>query len=143
MDTKIDLTKVMYIEQMHDEKIDEILICDKKLVLAFNELHFEHNGIASATKAKMIFSGFEDIPSDVFVDLISMKHCKITDGKRIYVDEFVQIMQKKKIKIEVEEILGRIEHILIRGVIVNPDGKYVNSDVEISICAKEITYEFE
>jgi len=133
------LEEIISLDQMHDERVDEIFIKDGQLFLCFNELHFDHNGMY--LKAKIIFSGFEDILCDSSIDIFSIERCKIREGRRLYIDEFISYVKKEKIELEVIDILYGYGKILITGEIINSDGTY-GDKFNFSIFSKEILYSF-
>lgn len=127
------------LDQMHDEQIDEIRMDKDILVLKFSHLHFPHE--KQYNSAELIFSDFEEITSDVYIEIFERINCIITSGKRFYIDEFIPYMNQNSIILEVMDILHGYEEILIRGKIINNNNSY-GEHFNLSISVKKISYKF-
>ncbi len=133
------LSNYDFLDQMHDETIDKISIDDNKLELTFNSLHFLHG--KQYKSAKIIFSDFEDVTTDVHIDMFVKEGCNIKSGCFKYINEFIPYMKNKKIKLEVISILSGYEEIVIKGEFINENGSY-GEHFLLSISAKKISYIF-
>ena len=109
------------------------------LVLKFSHLHFPHE--KQYNSAELIFSDFEEITSDVYIEIFERINCIITSGKRFYIDEFIPYMNQNSIILEVMDILHGYEEILIRGKIINNNNSY-GEHFNLSISVKKISYKF-
>ena len=128
-----------FLDQMHDETIDEISINDNKLELTFNSLHFPHG--KQYKSAKIIFNDFEDVKTDVHIDIVVKEGCNIKTGCLKYIDEFIPYMINKKIKLEVISILFGYEEIVIIGEFINEKGSY-GEHFQLWISTKRVIYTF-
>ncbi len=79
---EIFLSDFQCLDQMHDEQIDEIRVSKDILILRFSHLHFPHR--KQYNSAELIFSGFEEITSDVYIEIFERTNCIITSGQRFY-----------------------------------------------------------
>lgn len=127
-------------DQMHDEIIHEISVENECLVLHFKELHFPHGGMFS--KAKIIFSGFEDILYDVrFVFFAWNKRLRIKHGTNRYLYEMLEELGKKKKTFEVINTYFTYKAVLMSGKCKdNSTGKIEEFVLEID--ADEVSYTF-
>ncbi|MDE5613440.1 MAG: hypothetical protein K2I74_02195 [Treponemataceae bacterium] len=127
-------------DQMHDEIIHEIDIENGCLVLHFNELHFPHGGTFS--KAKIVFSGFEDILYDVRFNFFAWnKRLHIKHGTKRYLYEMLEELGKKKKTFEVINTYFAYKTVLIFGECKdNSTGK--TEEFVLEIDADEISYMF-
>lgn len=113
MERKIQLSDFSQ-DQMHDEVIHEISVENSCLVLTFNELHFPHDGTFS--KAKIIFSGFEDILYDVhFIFFTWDKKLRIKSGRKRYLYEMLEELNKKKKVFEIIDTYFAYKRFLLFG----------------------------
>lgn len=133
------LSDFPYLDQMHDEQIDGIKMDAESLVLKFSRLHFLHG--EQYNSAELIFSGFEEITSDVYIEIFERKNCIITSGKRFYIDEFIPYMATNNIVLEVIDILYGFAQIFIRGKVINSNNSY-GEHFNLSVSSKKITYKF-
>ncbi len=138
MERTIQLSDFDY-DQMHDEIIHEIGIENACLVLRFNDLHFPHGGTFS--KAKIIFSGFEDIMYDVRFTFFTWKRTHIKHGRKKWLYEMLEELSKRKKTFEVINTYFAYKTILITGECKdNSTGK--TEDFTLEIDADEISYTF-
>lgn len=129
-----------FLEQMHDEQIDEIIISENKLELIFSTLHFSYDN--NSKSARIVFSDLEDITSDVYVSIFVKKGEIIKGGCVKYIDDFFQYFKKENIKLEVTDILTGYDLIMIQGRIVNSDNSYREENFQMVISTNRITYCF-
>ena len=132
------LSDYIFLDQMHDERVDEIDICENQLELVFNSLHFPSE--KNYKSAKIMFKGFEDINSDAYIDIFTSEE-KAKICYRKYIDEFVPYMHEQKLKLEIIDILTGKELVMITGTFVNPNG-YYGDKFQLVVSAKEISYLF-
>lgn len=107
-------SNLFLIEQMHDEIINKIECNSSNLILKFDELHFKHFD-SFFDRAEMIFSGFDDIYSDVSIELYKMDGVKIKNGEKLYLDDFYNKFQDEKVNFEVLDMFVGYKSFLICG----------------------------
>ena len=105
------------ISYFHDARIIDIKTIDNEMILYFDDSRF-YNLTKVYKSAQLIFTGFEDFNSDIFVDLFSMRKCKITHGKRLYFYDFIKFFHKQKIKLELVDLYISFGKVIIKGVCV-------------------------
>lgn len=136
---RYDVYDLQKLDQMHDETIHKILIKDEKLILKFDELHYSHNG-GNFQKAELVFCGFEDICCDAYMDIVKAKNCRIKNGKRFYIDEFIDRMKRTELTLEVIDILLGYGKIVIFGNVFKKLKR--SAQFCLTIHAKEVAYLF-
>ena len=129
-----------FLNQMHDEIIDDIIVTDNHIELVFNSLHFPH--IKNYKKARIIFDDLEDVNCDAYVRIYFEKQCIIEKGEVLYIDEFIKFMEKEKIKLEVIDIMSGYNLIMIQGQCIDSDNSYRDENFQLVISTEKISYFF-
>ncbi len=134
------LSEHYFLDQMHDEKINEITINKNEIALIFNELHFLHTKKYSS--AKILFKDLEDVNCDAYVRIFVEKQCIIEEGIILNIDEFIKYLKKEKIKLEVIDILQGYDLIMIVGCFVNIDNSYRDERFQLVVSTEKVSYIF-
>lgn len=129
-----------FLDQMHDEIIDDIIVTDNQVELVFNSLRFTHK--KNYKKARIVFDDLEDANCDAYIRIYLEKQCIIEKSEILYIDEFIKFMEKEKIKMEVIDIMSGYNLIMIQGQFMNSDNSYRDENFQLYISTEKISYAF-
>ena len=134
---RFPLDKPNLIYQMHDERIDEIYVKENNVILLFKEIL---HPVLNESHCKIMFSGFEDVNSDISILVFNIDKDLNVFGRKIYFDEFINsFVNKGQPIMDIINILYGYYKIVIRGVLLRKSG-YAEKNILIQIEAKEMSF---
>lgn len=134
---KFSLDTPNLIYQMHDERIDEIYVKENNVILSFKEII---HPLFNEKQCKIMFSGFEDVNTDILVSVFNTDSDLNISGRKLYFDDFINsFVHKEQPIMDIIDILYGFCKIVIRGVLLRKSG-YSERNILIQIEAKEMSF---
>ncbi|MBO7608554.1 MAG: hypothetical protein J6T28_13205 [Paludibacteraceae bacterium] len=126
--------------QMHDQEINRIILTENSIQLCFDAVCSDY---IRGSKAILEFFGMkegtDEVSCSAYLDVYNMKHLKISEGKRLYADEFNSFMQKDKISLIVLDMWVGYGSFMITGKV--SEGKQIGDKCfSLVIDATKIEY---
>lgn len=128
-----------FLDQMHDEIIDDIVVNENQVELVFNSLHFPH--IKNYKTAKIIFNDLEDANADAYFNIFLMDRGTIKNGYCRYIDEILPDIKKKTLKFEIIDITVGYNMVMILGKTIRENNER-RENFQLVISTKKISYIF-
>ena len=130
----LDLSNAVYLPNIHDARVTNIRAYDDTLEFLFDrEIHRK--------VGKICFSKFDDIYSDVTIQITDTDTDLNIIGKKYYLDDFLPILSTRNFPImDILEMFVGYEEVIINGVYLNGTGSS-QTRIQIRICAKEMRYQ--
>lgn len=134
---RFSLDRPNLIYQMHDERVDEIYVKENNVIFSFKKIL---HPVFNERQCKIVFSGFEDINSDISILAFNMDTDLNILGRKLYFDDFINsFIYKGQPIMDIIDILYGYCKIVIRGALLRKSG-YTEKNILIQIEAKEISF---
>lgn len=128
-----------FLDQMHDEIIDDIIVNDNQVELIFNSLHFSHT--RNYKTAKIVFKDLEDVNADIYFNVFVMDGYTTINGYHKYIDEILPDIKKEKLRLEIIDIMVGYNTVMISGEFIRENNEY-RENFQIFISTEKISYIF-
>lgn len=148
MKQKYDLTTLVTLNPMHDQRVTSIELSGHTLIFHYSEMHYynpcgkEAQSYLDSHKAfhscDLSFSGIED--ADVFAEIRKKDGLNIKATK-YYDNDFLEFIRRNKYSLETIAFYYGYKSVIVHSMLVNPEGYYCEECI-IKICTSEIIYEW-